>query len=379
MKFLQWNYGVMLMVLITCACVEPYDPPVDDTDVNYLVVDGFINASDGVVTVTLTRTLPVASTGMVPSESGAFVALEDAQGLQYPLSETKNGIYRGLALNVSFDNPYRLFIRTNDNDEYASDYITLKETPVIDSIHYSIETDGIQLAVNTHDITGKSRHYRWKYWETYEYNSRYNSTYMFDDDEVVIRPNEQSIRTCWKTNLSTNIIVGSTERLRESVVSNFPIMFIPQGSIKLSRIYSLLVQQQTLSNEGYDYWLNLQKSTENLGGLFDPLPSEVSGNIYCTTKPDETVIGFFSGSSVQEARIFLRPGDLPKEMSSYNNPSCVLDSILLQDIGNVSRGTLLVDGIYLMGPSVVGYTTSMRECIDCTYLGGTTTRPDFWE
>ncbi len=372
----------MLMILITGACVEPYDPPLNDGDIQYLVVDGFINASNGIATVKLSRTLPVKSPDKLPSESGAFVALEDDQGTTYPLSETRNGLYRGLVSDISLMSRYRLLIRTNQKIEYFSEFIEVKKTPAIDSIHYVMARDGMDIVVNTHDVTGKTIYFRWTYVETYEYNSRFNSNYMFKGKEVVVRPNNLSIYTCWKTNLSTNIMIGSTARLKESVISNFPLTFIPQGSIKISRKYSLFVQQQSLTEQAYNYWLNLQKNTEGLGGLFDPLPSEATGNIYSASNPGEKVIGFFSGGSVEETRIFLTPDDLPKEMN-YNNYSsyCLLDTILLQDVGRVaSEGTLLVDGISsLMGPGLIGYSTSSSDCIDCISSGGNTQRPDFWE
>jgi hypothetical protein len=141
------------------------------------------------------------------------------------------------------------------------------------------------------------------------------------------------------------------------------------------------VQQQTLTTEGYNYWSNLQKSTEQLGGLFDPLPSEVSGNIHCISNPSEKVIGFFSGGSTEEKRIFLLPRQLPEGMGYYNyrNPNCIADTILLADIPATDPATLLIDGIYPPGRMLIGYTTSYASCIDCKYLGGVTQRPDFWE
>ncbi|MEO5600285.1 MAG: DUF4249 domain-containing protein [Cyclobacteriaceae bacterium] len=372
----------MFAILITGACVEPYDPPVNDEDVRFLVVDGFINASNGVASVTLTRTQPVASDQPPPAESGAKLSIEDKNGLKYQLSESGNGMYSGIVPNVNFETQYRLLITTNNDRQYTSVFISLQQTPAIDSISYRNTKDGLELSVSAHDITGQSKYYRWKYIETYEYNSDFNSEFMFTSAGVVdYRPPSQFIYTCWKTTRSTNILVGSTERLKESVVSRFPLTVIPDGAKQLSRKYSILIRQQTLSLEGYNYWLNLQKSTERLGGLFDPLPSEVSGNLQSVTNPEQTVIGFFGGGTVDEKRIFITPADLPDEMGPYNyrNPFCVVDTILVADLGNYTSSTYLVGAIYPIRGPVIGYTTSAKPCVDCRDWGGVTVKPDFWD
>lgn len=382
MKSFQRYCGVWLAVFIAGACIEPYDPPVDDRDVNFLVVDGFINATDGTASVKLTRTLPVASKETIPAESGAHVSIEDEQGVTSLLTETETGVYTGWIADISFDTRYRLIIRTRDSNEYASDLISLQETPPIDSISYSAVTDGLEFAVSTHDVTRQSRYFRWKFWETYEYHSSFNSSFMFSGKDVVIRPADQSLFTCWRTIASSSILIGSTEHLSESVISKFPVTVVPEGSVKLSLKYSLLVRQQSLSPEAYNYWLNLQKSTEQLGGLFDPLPSEVRGNMHSTKNPTEKVIGFLSGGSVQETRIFLTYRDLPDELKTYNsfNPNCLLDTLSLMELATAPASIFLVDAVYgEFTPDIVGYSTSTRECIDCTSFGGTPKKPDFWQ
>jgi hypothetical protein len=384
-KILTWISSWLLMAGISTACVEPYDPPVDNTNVNYLVIDGFLNASEGYATVTVSRSLPVKSPDPLPRETGATVGIEDNHGTYYPLIENAAGFYVGPVANASTENTYRLLIRTNGSRDYASDFINIVQTPPIDSVTWSVKTDGLEIAVNTHDVTGNSRHYRWKYVETYEYNSNFNSIYMFTGNgtEVVYRPNNQSIYWCWKTVESTDILVGSTKHLKESVVSKHPIMFIPQASIKISVRYSILVQQQALSEEAYDYWLNLEKSTEHLGGLFDPLPSQVNGNITSLNNPGETVIGFFSGGTLTESRMFIERRKLPDYIvgSFTKSPYCELDSVYMNELETIHQPTrLLVDAIYAPGaPGPVGYTTTIVPCADCRSLGGTTVRPLFWD
>lgn len=381
MRSFPANSFVMVLLVLVSACIEPYDPPVSDEDVKILVVDGFLNASNGMAEVLLTRTIPVESGQPIPPESGAFVSVEDDEGIMTILTETGDGIYTGLVPGTNPQKRYRLVIRTSDTNEYASELISVQTTPPIDSIGYYAAPDGLELRVNTHDVTGKLRYFKWTFEETFQYHANFNSIFMFEGGEVVTRPFNQSLFDCWLTSGSTDILVGSTEHLNESVVSDFPIYFIPKGSIKLSIKYTLLVRQQALSQDEYTYWLNLQKSTEQVGGLFDPLPSEVSGNIHSTTNPAEKVIGFFSGGTVQESRIFITPQDLPNHLISYVfNPTCELDTVPLTNLGEYRPNDLLVDAVYgEFGEGLIGYTSSRDECVDCRLHGGTTTKPDFWK
>jgi hypothetical protein len=381
MKLLKW-YSI-LMILMAGACVEPYDPPLDDEDVNFLVVDGFLNVTEGVANVRLTRTQPVKDSGPARLEQAATVRVEDDNGLTHSLLEISGGVYSGNIENAALQTSYRLLIFTSDGHQYASDFIHLLPTPSIDSITYSITNDGVEFSVTTHDPAGLAKHFRWKYTETYEYHSNFVSSYKFEPNRtVILRPAEEQSGVCWRTNVSTDIMVASSKHLSNSVISKFGLNIIPFGSLKLTVEYSMLVQQQTLSDEAYDYWLNLEKTTEHLGGLFDPLPAEVPGNVHSLTHANEKVIGFFSGSEVTEARIFLKRRALPREiMSLFRNPFCALDTIMNEDLQFAAPSTILVDAIYpISGPGgPIGYTTAETRCVDCTVHGGTKEKPPFWE
>ena len=381
MKSIQSIFGVVALVM-AYGCIEPYDPPLNNDDVSLLVIDGYVNVTDGTAKVSISRTLPVKSEEDVPGESGALVRVESEEGLIYPLVETAAGIYEGPVSAAATDSRYRLAVRTRNNRDYVSEYVMPLPTPLIDSITYAIVDGGVEFEVTTHDPTNTARNFRWTFLETYQYHAKYNSTFRFEGNEIVLRPPDEGIFRCWRTDPSTDILVGSTKQLASSVVSKYPLTFISQESMKLSVKYSLLVRQQTLSDEAYDYWLSLERSTEHLGGLFDPLPSEVVGNIRSATDPAEKVIGYFDAGTIQQQRVFLARSELPKEMADYygGNPDCTIDSVYLDDLPNLHRESkLLVDAIYVMGFGVIGYTVSTPACVDCRTQGGTTVRPTFWE
>ena len=374
------RYLILFCLIWVTGCVEPYDPPASGNAPDYLVVDGFINLSGDSVSVRLSHTVALSSTDAPAPESGSMVSVEDDAGTMFPLKERAAGVYSAVRLSLSTTHTYRLHIRTSTGKEYFSRSVLLTQSPPIDSVYWTGAGNGININVDTHNPTGNSRYYKWRFVETWEYNSSYYSAYMLVDSAAVPRPSELSINTCWRTESSTTILVGTSDRLSGDVIYRFPLQFISRESIRLAKKYSILVEQQVLSEEAYTYWLSLQKSTETLGSLFDPLPSQANGNIYCVDTPSETVIGYFDGGSVATKRVYVLPSEIPKELRSYMPAVCDIDTILLKDIPTTPTSTLLLSPVSAPNGSIIGYTTSSSTCVDCrVWGGGVTVRPDFWE
>lgn len=380
MVVLKHKYNCFLLFALAISitgCVEPYEPSVTKQVTNYLVVDAVINSTDGSASVNLTRTLPLYADEPVPRELNATVNIEDQEGAVYPLSEIGNGIYEQSGLAVDTDKQYRLRIRTADNQEYLSQFIPVKNSPPIDSIFWLPESDGTRIFVNTHDDSGNSRYYKWTYQETWEYSSPFASTLKLVDGQVITRHPSEYINVCWRSFISNNILVGSSIKLQNDIISHYPLVFIPRQSTRLVRKYSILVRQQTITEEAYEYWLQLQQTTESLGSLFDPMPSQINGNIYNASNPSEPVLGFFSAGSTAEKRIFIEKFELPEHLWYFPRSSCAYDSIPVDELGMHGNHTLLITSYGY--PILEGYITSASSCIDCRLQGGTTTKPSFWE
>jgi hypothetical protein len=372
----------MITVVLAAGCLDSYPPPKGKGTANTLVVEALIDPDNGTGSVTLTRSIPLASVERPKAESRAEVTIEDESGFSFKLPETEPGIYKISSAALSIDKKYRLNIRTSQNSIYQSDYIVSKRTPPIDTISYAVVNDGLEIRVSAHDPTGNSQYYRWRYTETWEYFSSYSSQYRIQSPGVVVdRAFNESLQHCWKTQSGLPMLMESTVRLKEDRVTNFPLLVIPGNSIKLSVKYSILLRQQALTEEAYNYWSTLQRITENLGGLYDPLPAELKGNISCITDPSESVIGFFSGGSIEEKRIFLRAKDLPAGLLRYNSPVCQIDTLWAADLPGTPVGTLLIGAIYNEEYTrIIAYTTAENWCIDCqAYGGGVLIKPDFWD
>jgi hypothetical protein len=171
--------------------------------------------------------------------------------------------------------------------------------------------------------------------------------------------------------------------LSQNIVTRFPITYIPQNSERISKKYSILVTQYGLTQEGYNYWEQLKKNTENLGTLFDAQPSLVTGNYTCITNSDEVVLGFFNAGTTSEKRIFI-PAEKLDQLGFKNYETiystCTADTLFNNEIATWKYSTLysIID-IAAKGRTTVGYRFADNACVDCRRKNGTNIKPSFWE
>jgi hypothetical protein len=372
------NNWTLTLCLLLSGCLEPYQPPVTDEEVNFLVVDGFVNTSNHTVDVTLSRALVLWKVASPKPETDAQVILEEKSGSSYTLNALPQGKYAFSSADIMTGKEYRLYIRTQSGEEYRSQYIAPLQSPPIDSVNWIAGEDGVYITVDTHDDTNQTHYYRWDFIETWSYKSAFASDYKLEGGVPVLRSAQERIYQCYKSVPSVKINTATTTRLSEDQIDNYEVTFIPAGTQKISDIYSILVNQYALSKPAYEYWEQLKKNTETLGSLFDPQPSRVAGNIQNINNQSEPVIGYFDGGSTTQARIFVRFRDLPDHLKiSVPQVQCDLLDIGVSEVSTLPSFYLITTPI-VSGVSVIGYNYSTVSCVDCRYFGGTTTKPDFW-
>jgi hypothetical protein len=390
--------SITLLIAATSGCKKPYEPPVISSNNSYLVIEGLINSGTDSTFIKLTRTVKLSSKAAPAPELNAVVTVESDQNTTYQLQDAGNGLYESAPLNLSPNAKYRLRVKTSDNKEYLSDLVEAKDTPDIDSISYSVQNNGVQFSVNTHDPKNNTRYYRWDFDETWQYISYYPSFYKLDSTGYpTYRINyngPDNIYQCYATAQSHQVLLGSSAKLTNDVISYAPVDFISAGSGKISHGYSVMLRQYALTSEGFAYWQNVKKNTEQLGSIFDAQPSTLQGNIHCVTNPTEPVIGFISVSSVTAKRLYVDNHFAGLFVPFYVEPpdagACPLKSIFIapaqsfQDrLNQIFRtgDTVLVNAINPPGvPIIVGYTYAWKECVDCRTKQpyGTNTHPVFW-
>jgi hypothetical protein len=367
------------LILLT-GCIDPYTPPAIEQEAAILVIDGFINIT-GESTIRLSRSQNISDTNIPLAESNALISVEDEAGTKVFLTEAEAGKYI-LPQQTFTSNNYRLNILTKDLKEYQSSFEPILVSPSIDSLTWNLTDNlGVQVNVNTHEFEKPKGFYRWTFEETWLYTSKYQSFFMYNYDTRKVELRPDNIFECYRSASSTDILIESTIRLSQNEIPNFPITYIPNNSERLRYQYSIIATQYSITEDAFSYWQQLKKTTEDLGTLFGPLPSQVTGNFQCISNPSEPVIGYFAIGNAATKRIFISANQLlgpPVYDTPYEN--CEASQLLNANIPNFGGPYLITSGIpNPAGPGIIGYYYSTPRCVDCRETGGITTKPDFWQ
>ncbi|MFI5185247.1 MAG: DUF4249 domain-containing protein [Chitinophagales bacterium] len=365
-----------MIALIPSGCKKPYEPKAITQIDNLLVVEGVINGNpNSPTTISLSRLRRLNDSSYNKPELNASVLIEEEAGSTFPLQERDSGYYSSGNLTLDASKKYRISISTSDGGKYSSDFTNILQTPPIDTITWEQNKD-VTLYLDSHDPLNQTHYYRWDYVETWEYHSFFNTIVRYRNDTVVYEFNDQ-IHICWKSANSTEILLGSSVALSNDVISQAKIGTIPQNSQKGSERYSALVKQYALSQEAYVYWQILQKSSQQLGTLFDVQPSQLQGNIHGSSHSSEPVIGYISASTISEKRVFIDYSSLTGWKEFDGNTCEIIGTIpAISD----AEHFLFSDGYYspYYFVSGGGVTYSRTSCLDCRTQGGTTVKPPFW-
>lgn len=373
-------------IILLEGCLDPYYPDVDAGDVSILVVDAALDTSVGSATVDLSRALPLSEPDSFPRVVNAFVAIEDGLGNQYALTDQGTGRYVAENIPVYTGAVYRLHVITPGNDEYFSDPVTAKDTQPIDSVTWTTDSNKLTVMVTTHDDTNQSRYYRWTYEETWNYHAAVLSLYTVVNKTITERKFNEIPFYCWKTEESSDIVIGSTARLSADVVNKAPVKAITVGSSKFQTKYSILVKQRAISEDEYNYLEALRKTTESIGGLFDPQPIPVTGNISRVRAGSPLAVGYFGAGHTVKSRIFIANAELPAPFRQiYPLPGCLPPDTVCASPNASYQCALHTEDLIsgeILGVAVdngAAYTLTDARCGDCRWQGGVLNKPDFWE
>jgi hypothetical protein len=364
---------ILISLLFLNSCITPFIPKAIDNN-EMIIVDGLITDQPGKNTIKLSRSLPLGARNVPLPIKGCVVTVTDDLGNSFNFTESVAGTYTSDSAEFqgSVGRTYTLHINTNsysNNHKYESYPMEMKPVPPIDSVYYEKVTiteyhnlyynymeEGCQIYLDTHDPTNQCKYYRWTFVETWEFH-----LYFHVANNI-----------CWISANSELINIKNTSVLEKDNITKHLLNFISNKTDKLLVKYSILVNQYSLNEEEYSYWDQLQKLSENTGGLYDIIPSYVNNNLYCVDDPNEKVLGYFSVSAKSSKRIFVND-HFRGIVNKYTPDYCYPDTI-------VKNGPIpgLNQTVWLVGSTQNSWiVTYVRECADCT-ARGTNIRPDFW-
>jgi len=376
---------IISLLLITVSCIEPFIPDTTSYDDILFIQARLSNDNQLPPGVFISRTAPIAPDLEDPGDrwpvSGADVYIICDDGLEYPFYESLSGEYVPADTNFTGETgkSYKIILYY-DGNTYESDFEKLLPSPAIDSITAKPEQEkrsetgelvhGLQFYISTHNDSPLPSYYRWILDATFMYDVPLRASHIFDGTGPVFNPNRDIIR-CWKSYDISGIFISNTEELTENAMVEAPLNFVDQYGDDLSLKYSLHAKQLTISRQVYEFWNDLDKLTNQTGGLYESQPFRLEGNITCTTDPSVNITGIFEVAGVSEGREFF---PVPTEFEIFRK-ECELELVGTETL----PWSKLTVGTYLSEDPPEVFSTSDIACFDCRARGGTLERPYFWE
>lgn len=298
---------ILISVSILISCIDPID--VKTGSRGGLVVDGLVTNVSGTSVVKLSRSLAFDNTGIISSyfdpEKNATVIIQDNAGNEILLYEGEPGIYKtNPEYAGTIGKEYTIHIQTNDGQVYSSTPEVMNPVPQIDDILYQyyvyeilIENAygqsvpdlrfGFKIMVQSTDPVDEENYFRWKTRGIFEFFSFIGETLL----------------QCWVPvpRLESNLKIMDDLYLNgNSFIEEIAVIPYDRPTY-----YQVTVQQHSMSAEAYRFWNDVKSQQENTGSIFDPIPSQIKGNIYNTADPDEVVMGYFSASAIAEKTVLI--------------------------------------------------------------------------
>ncbi|MCI4669161.1 MAG: DUF4249 domain-containing protein [Bacteroidia bacterium] len=386
--------GVLSLIFLTAACIDPYNPDVGPYE-DALAITGSVLEGRRITRIQLGSTFGFEEEK--PRLLGnAKVIINDDEGLSYQLEEKEIGIYETDTSDFvgMVGRSYQLRVETPNGNIYESDWQLMKKSAQIDNLYFeqSLDVrgfdslDGVQVLVDASDPENTTRFYRWEFEETWHVQVPMPSRadWNTDNHTYTLYENDEIPHICYASQKSNDITLRNTLGLSEDRLVRVPINFVSGESNRLVRRYSILVKQYSLTEESYNFWKIAKDLTQDVGTLFDPIPNQLVGNFRNINDPTEPVLGYFSADGYDEKRIFIDRLDLPPDFSILSNYDfCEEVFFELNQAEDLSL-YILNQGGSLSGFAtdnfgfVVGFFGAAPECTDCR-LQGQLEKPDFWE
>ncbi len=414
------KYFILLFsICAVISCIEPFEFQTE-TFQNALVIEASLTNEMKQHQVKLSRAVRFEDSISAPERNAQVRILDEFQNV-FEFQETQPGTYNSsIEFAAQKSARYTLVVETTDGTRYSSQPESFESESQVEEVYAKRETndvgeDGIFIYANSFDSSGESQYYRYEYEETYKIiapnwtpldfqltnyepcNPDPNDPSIMYDLDLVRR--EQEEQTCYNTVMSQDINLISSAGFSESIISDFPVRFIPGSDFILTHRYSILVKQYVQSADAFSYYQSLDDFTSSGSVFTDIQPGFLEGNISVENNSEKTVLGYFEVASVSEKRIFFEYRDFypdapfplyinkclllstPVDHISYcfsgpNGNTC--PESLVERLARDNGVTFVSEGNDTIGATCPGeYVFVERECGDCTVLGSNVV-PDFW-
>lgn len=333
-KYAKIN-ALLVLALLLGGCFDEIQLDLPEGGDPKMIVEGYVNQGQNELEVFIT----VGNSTSFEDEAGdvELLPLETAfliyNGVPFPQYPLENNTLNRLTI-ADFEQlapsngapVYQLQVELADGRTYQSASELLQPLPTVDSIdvaYYTrerrneigvvLEQDFVEILLSTPLQIGNAEKALLR-WEL-------SGVYRFIEAPEPISSTLDPQKACYiDDDLSGDqILLFNGRETTEDDLRRFPVMRdIPLNYFFASGYY-LTVLQQTLTPAAYEYWDQLRENANPGGGLFDPTPGTVTGNITSINDPEETVLGFFYATQTDTFRRLIRPRELGTPLGYCTN------------------------------------------------------------
>ena len=312
------NISLLILLIIGfIQCSEIYEPKID-TSTKVLVVEGLISDGKGPFTVKLTEALAFNydSLWIVKFVAGAKISVFDNHSNEFTLDEMGYGKYvLPTAFTGIVGNSYKLHIETKDGDIYESNYQKLMPPqqydnirPVFTSREYLNPKKQLKVATGADLLV-----------ELFKSVNGVDTLPLCRFDPIMTiqlsYPTfiKDTTNWHWENNYWQNFSVNGNDNLTSDksltstpFISNYSLGFVPikmssyglGADSLLNSYFYLRISHYTMNRESYRFYKSANAQLEITGKIFDPIASQLLGNMKCINHPEKKVLGLFEASSV---------------------------------------------------------------------------------
>ena len=334
-----------IVLLFFAGCQVVYEPDNISSNEKIIVIEGSLNDIDSRASVNVSYASAFGNNGYTYIKT-ASVWLKDDNGNSYPMSLSGNTYYLSTSsITFSESTRYYIHVETDNGKIYESEPQSLPGYIDVEDMYAEIGEyvnnsynelgevitqtfDGLFLYMSIKSDNDTRRYIRFE--NTAIYQSAYSYHTSISTYPIIVR--------CIKQNqLNSLPIIGSTfatDNGEEITGKNIGFVayeadyttLTDTSTTRLSTGWVIISNTYSLSSENYNYYEEVNDQLSADSKMFDPVPSQIIGNIKCISDSNEVVLGNFEVSrGVRKYYAFNWSSGgktyKKKELESYNAPS----------------------------------------------------------
>ena len=354
---IQKTIGIILLGILLSTCQEIIDFETPDTIKNAIFIEGKL--TKGAPSTVFVKIGQVFNFSTNPSLLlGESVLIIDETGQSLPLVSREQGIFRlsipdsHPTFKVNYGQAYKIRVQLKNQEIYESTYDTLYQAPIptdltiqkvpknVQNVAGEISTEEfLAFNISTPFLTyadGTKTRFLWEFGSVFKFSDTPNGFGSFP-----CRATSQEPKTCYVSiNPTSNYISLNSDLLSGNSINNFTFYEAPNlNTFVFAEGYYLSVYQQSISEQAFEYWQQVNLLTNRNGSIFEQPSGKVTTNIRNIDNPKAEIFGFFYATEGFVKRIYVSPdfAGNPQKVCPDRPPAPLCDNCLCQEGSSVEK------------------------------------------